>query len=88
MAAVMGPRLSQSLTVEEDSPGAPSIRTLLRPVLILTRHSLTEVGGHLGGRDHTTVMHAGSEIAAARQAAPEMQSLPAELTKQSTQACV
>ncbi|MFH1613839.1 MAG: chromosomal replication initiator protein DnaA [Planctomycetota bacterium] len=28
----------------------------------LTRHSLEEIGGHLGGRDHTTVMHACSKI--------------------------
>jgi len=28
----------------------------------LTRHSLEEIGGHLGGRDHTTVMHACNKI--------------------------
>lgn len=28
----------------------------------LTRHSLEEIGGHLGGRDHTTVMHACTKI--------------------------
>lgn len=28
----------------------------------MTRHSLEEIGGHLGGRDHTTVMHACSKI--------------------------
>lgn len=27
-----------------------------------TRHSLEEIGGHLGGRDHTTVMHACGKI--------------------------
>jgi hypothetical protein len=77
--------LSQSLTVEANSPEAPPIRRLVRPVLILTRRSLTEIGSHLGGRDHTTVMHACSEIAAARQADPKMQSLLAELTKQISQ---
>jgi chromosomal replication initiator protein len=51
----------------------------------LTRHSLEEIGGHLGGRDHTTVMHACSKIAEAKQADPKMQSLLAELTKQITQ---
>ena len=28
----------------------------------LTRHSLEEIGGHLGGRDHTTVLHACTKI--------------------------
>ena len=28
----------------------------------MTRHSLEEIGGHLGGRDHTTVMHACGKI--------------------------
>ena len=28
----------------------------------MTRHSLEEIGGHLGGRDHTTVMHACHKI--------------------------
>ena len=28
----------------------------------LTKHSLKEIGGHLGGRDHTTVLHACTKI--------------------------
>lgn len=28
----------------------------------MTRHSLEEIGGHLGGRDHSTVLHAYSKI--------------------------
>ena len=28
----------------------------------LTRHSLEEIGGHLGGRDHSTVLHAYTKI--------------------------
>ena len=28
----------------------------------LTKHSLEEIGGHLGGRDHTTVIHACDKI--------------------------
>ncbi|MBN1359284.1 MAG: chromosomal replication initiator protein DnaA, partial [Sedimentisphaerales bacterium] len=51
----------------------------------LTKHSLEEIGGHLGGRDHTTVMHACNKIAEAQEADPKMQALLSELTKQVTQ---
>lgn len=52
----------------------------------LTKHSLEEIGGHLGGRDHTTVMHACSKIGEARDCDPQMHTLLNELTKQVTQA--
>ncbi|MEJ2702165.1 MAG: chromosomal replication initiator protein DnaA, partial [Sedimentisphaerales bacterium] len=52
----------------------------------LTRHSLGEIGGHLGGRDHTTVMHACSKISQVKLADPKMNALLDELTKQITQA--
>jgi chromosomal replication initiator protein len=48
----------------------------------LTKHSLEEIGGHLGGRDHTTVMHACSKIAEAKESDPKMQALLSELTRQ------
>jgi chromosomal replication initiator protein len=51
----------------------------------LTRHSLEEIGGHLGGRDHTTVMHACSKIGQAEKADPKMHALLGELTKRITQ---
>jgi chromosomal replication initiator protein len=51
----------------------------------LTRHSLEEIGGHLGGRDHTTVMHACSKINQAKDDDPKMNALLNELTKQITQ---
>jgi chromosomal replication initiator protein len=51
----------------------------------LTRHSLEEIGGHLGGRDHTTVMHACSKIKQAEKSDPQMHVLLGELTKQITQ---
>ncbi len=52
----------------------------------LTKHSLEEIGGHLGGRDHTTVMHACSKIGDAKSANSEMHTILNELTKQILQA--
>ena len=52
----------------------------------LTRHSLEEIGGHLGGRDHTTVMHACSKINQAKDTDPKMNALLNDLTRQITQA--
>ncbi|MFZ4574802.1 MAG: chromosomal replication initiator protein DnaA [Phycisphaerales bacterium] len=37
----------------------------------LTRHSLTEIGGYFGGRDHTTVMHAIKTVETRRDADTE-----------------
>lgn len=37
----------------------------------LTRHSLEEIGGYFGGRDHTTVMHANKIIEAKRPLDPD-----------------
>ena len=51
----------------------------------LTKHSLKEIGGHLGGRDHTTVMHACNKIAEAKDTDPKMNALLEELAKQITQ---
>jgi len=50
----------------------------------LTSHSLEEIGGHLGGRDHTTVMHACSKISGLQQIDDKIQSQLAELTKRIT----
>ncbi|OHB66639.1 MAG: hypothetical protein A2Y77_15980 [Planctomycetes bacterium RBG_13_62_9] len=51
----------------------------------MTKHSLEEIGGHLGGRDHTTVMHACSKIAEVKDADPKMEILLSELAKRITQ---
>jgi len=51
----------------------------------LTKHSLEEIGGHLGGRDHTTVMHACSKIGEAERCDPQMHALLGGLRKQITQ---
>jgi len=37
----------------------------------LTKHSLEEIGGHLGGRDHTTVLHACGKIGRLNQDDPQ-----------------
>jgi chromosomal replication initiator protein len=36
-----------------------------------TRHSLEEIGGHFGGRDHTTVMHAVQTVEERRKQSPD-----------------
>ena len=46
----------------------------------LTKHSLEEIGGHLGGRDHTTVMHACNKISQA-ETDPKMHALLGELKR-------
>jgi chromosomal replication initiator protein len=51
----------------------------------LTKHSLEEIGGHLGGRDHTTVMHACGKIEDLRKADPQMHSMLDQLAGQITQ---
>ena len=51
----------------------------------LTKHSLEEIGGHLGGRDHTTVMHACSKISQLQGSEPQMSRTLEELTRQITQ---
>jgi len=38
----------------------------------LTEASLMEIGGHLGGRDHTTVIYANERIAAELEKSPRM----------------
>jgi len=50
----------------------------------MTKHSLEEIGGHLGGRDHTTVMHACSKIGQLKQSDPQMHALLSELSRQIT----
>jgi chromosomal replication initiator protein len=47
----------------------------------LTRLSLEEIGGHLGGRDHTTVMHACAKIAELEQSDPVIKAQIGELSK-------
>jgi chromosomal replication initiator protein len=48
---------------------------------ILTRHSLEEIGGHLGGRDHTTVLHACTKIGALKEKDTHTQGQLEELTE-------
>ncbi len=48
----------------------------------MTRHSLEEIGGHLGGRDHTTVLHACSKIQDLQQNDPGTRSRIHELTRE------
>ncbi len=47
----------------------------------LTRHSLEEIGGYFGGRDHTTVMHANRQIAGLMERDPHFQATIEKLTR-------
>jgi len=48
----------------------------------LTRHSLEEIGGYFGGRDHTTVMHADRTIRALQEADVDFQATLARLAQE------
>jgi len=41
----------------------------------LTRHSLEEIGGYFGGRDHTTVLHANRAVESACRRDPQLQAM-------------
>ena len=51
----------------------------------LTKHSLEEIGGHLGGRDHTTVMHSFEKIEEMKKGDSKFKSLLSTLEKKITQ---
>lgn len=51
----------------------------------LTKHSLEEIGGHLGGRDHTTVMHACKKIDQNRENDPQTDAILKDLSKRITE---
>ncbi len=48
----------------------------------LTRHSLEEIGGYFGGRDHTTVLHADRTIRALREGDAQLSATLENLTQQ------
>ena len=48
----------------------------------LTRHSLEEIGGYFGGRDHTTVLHADRTIRALREDDAQFQATLERLTQE------
>ncbi|MCY2932474.1 MAG: chromosomal replication initiator protein DnaA [Planctomycetota bacterium] len=50
----------------------------------LTRHSLEEIGGYFGGRDHTTVLHANKTVDTLCKKNPEFQATLESLTQEIT----
>jgi len=48
----------------------------------LTRHSLEEIGGYFGGRDHTTVLHANRQIESLMEQDPQFQATIEKLTQE------
>ncbi|HOT72484.1 MAG TPA: chromosomal replication initiator protein DnaA [Anaerohalosphaeraceae bacterium] len=51
----------------------------------LTRHSLEEIGGHLGGRDHSTVLHACTKIEEIYKSDEQIRTRIDHLTRRLTQ---
>jgi chromosomal replication initiator protein len=63
-----------------DLDSSSRVRVVARPRQIamslakeLTDHSYPEIGQHFGGRDHTTVMHAGKKVAELRRSDPQIE---------------
>ena len=50
----------------------------------LTRHSLEEIGGHLGGRDHSTVLHACAKVEQMYKTEPDFRGRIDKLTSHIT----
>jgi len=48
----------------------------------LTKHSLEEIGGYFGGRDHTTVLHANRTIGAQRRQDAELNAMLENLSRE------
>lgn len=73
MQAVLDAAVSFYGVKLSDLQAKKKTRSIARPRQVVmylarkhTRHSLEEIGGYLGGRDHTTVMHGASKIAELR----------------------
>ena len=90
MQAVLDAAISFYGVKLSDLQAKKKTRSIARPRQVVmylarkhTRHSLEEIGGYLGGRDHTTVMHGASKIAELRDADPafaaELQRLEARI---------
>ncbi|MFI4917038.1 MAG: chromosomal replication initiator protein DnaA [Phycisphaerales bacterium JB060] len=74
MQAVLDAAISFYGVKLSDLQAKKKTRSIARPRQVVmylarkhTRHSLEEIGGYLGGRDHTTVMHGASKVAQLRQ---------------------
>ena len=48
----------------------------------LTRHSLEEIGGYFGGRDHSTVLHANRTVEEHRGRDPQFQATLDQLSEE------
>lgn len=81
MQAVLDAAISFYGVKLSDLQAKKKTRSIARPRQVVmylarkhTRHSLEEIGGYLGGRDHTTVMHGASKVADLCKADPQFAS--------------